>query len=111
MIPACIFQAYLPGGEFHGILFVILNHLPAPEGLVITGTAIDCDPYLDILTMAFLGGTRKRGLHCLKYNVLGHALFIGHDINDHENFFIHNIVLSDSLPNVLKINDTPVDYR
>src|SRR5688572_2727683 len=72
--------------EFGG---VVGKHLPAPEGVVVAGLAIDRDADVDVLSVLLARGGRERGFERLEDDLLVDTLLVRHVLDDRQDLFVH----------------------
>jgi len=83
-----VHQADLEGRIFH--LAVVLDDLPATEGLVVARIAVDFDPDVRILIgVALLRGRGQRRFHGVENDFARYAFFIGDRVDYQQKFFAH----------------------
>ncbi len=76
--------------EFIDVL-VVGNHLPAAEGLVVAGLAVDRDAHVGLVVDALLGCRGKRQFQRTEDDVLGNVLFAGQCIDQQQQFTAHGL--------------------
>ena len=59
-----------------------LDDFPAPVGIVIAATAVDVDPYVDVLLVLLARRRRQRGLDRLENDFAVDTLLVGDGIRD-----------------------------
>ena len=73
-----------------GIRPVVFGHdLPAAEGLVLAGFAVDRHAHVDLVLEALLGRRGERQLQRDEHDVLGHVLFARQRVDQQQQFAAH----------------------
>ena len=69
---------------------IVGEHLPATEGVVVAGLAVDGDAHVPFLAMLLARGRCERRFQRFEDDFLVDALLVGDGIDDHQNFFVHH---------------------
>ncbi len=72
------------------LMFLVDDDLPAPEGFVLAGLAIDLHAHVHVLLEAFLGGRSQGELKRREYDVLFDIFFAGKGIDQHQQLAAHS---------------------
>ena len=65
------------------------HHVPAAEGLVVAGLAVDRDADVDFAAVQLLGRRGQRRLDRAEHDVALHALLARDRIDQHQHFAVH----------------------
>src|SRR6266850_4637834 len=90
---------------------VVGHHLPAPEGLVGPGIAVDVHPHVDVLGVFLLGGRGERHLEGAEDDVARHVLLPRQDVDQHHQLTISGYQISSHEILTIRVPAAPARRR